>query len=80
LVKVAAGIAVGMATMITPQQLGEISDGVLSVSENPDITIPELMEVIPGPDFPTAGQILGRSGIRKAYESGRGSITIRAKA
>lgn len=69
LVNGAAGIAVGMATNIPPHQLGEIIDGVLAVSENPDITIPELMEVIPGPDFPTAGQILGRSGIRKAYES-----------
>ena len=54
--------------------LGEVIDGVLALSKNPDITIPELMEYIPGPDFPTAGYILGRSGIRKAYETGRGSI------
>ncbi|MDA7024990.1 DNA gyrase subunit A [Bacillus sp. CLL-7-23] len=80
LVNGAAGIAVGMATNIPPHQLGEIVNGVLAVSQNPDITIAELMEIIPGPDFPTAGMIMGRSGIRKAYETGRGSITIRAKA
>ena len=79
LVNGAAGIAVGMATNIPPHQLGEIIDGVLAISKDPDITVAELMEIIPGPDFPTAGQILGRSGIRKAYETGRGSITIRAK-
>ena len=79
LVNGAAGIAVGMATNVPPHQLGEVIDGVLALSKDPDITIPELMEIIPGPDFPTAGQILGRSGIRKAYETGRGSITIRAK-
>jgi DNA gyrase subunit A len=79
LVNGATGIAVGMATNIPPHQLGEVIDGVLALSKDPDITIPELMEIIPGPDFPTAGQIIGRSGIRKAYETGRGSITIRAK-
>ncbi|MBE4907925.1 DNA gyrase subunit A [Bacillus luteolus] len=79
LVNGAAGIAVGMATNIPPHQLGEVIDGVLAVSRDSDITISELMEIIPGPDFPTGGQILGRSGIRKAYETGRGSITIRAK-
>ncbi|WP_110114523.1 DNA gyrase subunit A [Bacillus sp. CGMCC 1.16541] len=79
LVNGSAGIAVGMATNIPPHQLGEVIDGVLAVSRDPEITIPELMEIIPGPDFPTAGQILGRSGIRKAYETGRGSITLRAK-
>ncbi|WP_338779208.1 DNA gyrase subunit A [Metabacillus sp. FJAT-52054] len=79
LVNGAAGIAVGMATNIPPHQLGEVIDGVLAVSKNPDVTIAELMEIIPGPDFPTAGQILGRSGIRKAYETGRGSIIVRAK-
>lgn len=73
------GIAVGMATNIPPHQLGEVIDGVLAISKDPDITIQELMDIIPGPDFPTAGLILGRSGIRKAYETGRGSITIRAK-
>ncbi|OZT12864.1 DNA gyrase subunit A [Priestia aryabhattai] len=79
LVNGSAGIAVGMATNIPPHQLGEVIDGVLAISKNQDITIPELMEIIPGPDFPTAGQILGRSGIRKAYETGKGSIIIRAK-
>ena len=58
---------------------GEVIDGVLALSHNPDITIAELMEYIPGPDFPTAGLILGRSGIRRAYETGRGSIMLRAK-
>lgn len=75
----AAGIAVGMATNIPPHQLGEVIDGVLAVSENPAITTEELMEIIPGPDFPTGGLILGRSGIRRAYETGRGSLLIRAK-
>ncbi|HWO97467.1 MAG TPA: DNA gyrase subunit A [Bacillus sp. (in: firmicutes)] len=79
LVNGSSGIAVGMATNIPPHQLGEIIDGVLALSKDPDMTIGELMEYIPGPDFPTAGQILGRSGIRKAYETGRGSITLRAK-
>lgn len=79
LVNGAAGIAVGMATNIPPHQLGEVIDGVLEVSKNPDITIDELMEIVKGPDFPTSGQILGRSGIRKAYQTGRGSIIIRAK-
>jgi DNA gyrase subunit A len=79
LVNGSSGIAVGMATNIPPHQLGEVIDGVLAISKDPDLTIAELMEYIPGPDFPTAGQILGRSGIRKAYETGRGSITLRAK-
>ncbi len=79
LVNGSSGIAVGMATNIPPHQLGEVIDGVLAVSKQPDITIDELMEYIPGPDFPTAGIILGRSGIRKAYQTGRGSITLRAK-
>lgn len=79
LVNGSSGIAVGMATNIPPHQLGETIDGVLEVSKNPDITIDELMEIIPGPDFPTAGLILGRSGIRKAYQTGRGSIILRAK-
>jgi DNA gyrase subunit A len=80
LVNGASGIAVGMATNIPPHNLGEVIDGVLELSKNPDITVPELMEIIPGPDFPTSGEILGREGIRKAYQSGRGSIIIRAKA
>ncbi len=79
LVNGSSGIAVGMATNIPPHQLGEVIDGVLEVSKNPDVTIDELMEIIPGPDFPTSGLILGRSGIRKAYQTGRGSITLRAK-
>ncbi|MEA3577626.1 DNA gyrase subunit A [Peribacillus frigoritolerans] len=79
LVNGSSGIAVGMATNIPPHQLGEVIDGVLALSKNPEITIPELMEYIPGPDFPTAGLILGRSGIRKAYETGKGSIIQRAK-
>ncbi|QNR19677.1 DNA gyrase subunit A [Exiguobacterium sp. Helios] len=80
LVNGSSGIAVGMATNIPPHQLGEVIDGVLALSHNPDITISELMQHIPGPDFPTAGEILGRSGIRRAYETGRGSIIVRAKA
>ncbi|MDQ6595350.1 DNA gyrase subunit A [Bacillus salipaludis] len=79
LVNGTTGIAVGMATNIPPHQLGEVIDGVLAVSHDPEITTQELMEIIPGPDFPTGGIILGRSGIRKAYETGRGSITLRAK-
>ncbi|MFC2948775.1 DNA gyrase subunit A [Virgibacillus sediminis] len=80
LVNGAAGIAVGMATNIPPHNLGETIDAVLAVSKDPDITINELMENhLPGPDFPTFGQILGRSGIRKAYETGKGSLTLRAK-
>ena len=79
LVNGTSGIAVGMATNIPPHQLGEVIDAVLEVSKDPEITLPELMDIIPGPDFPTAGIILGRSGIRKAYETGRGSITLRAK-
>jgi len=79
LVNGAAGIAVGMATNIPPHHLGETIDAVIALSENPAITTEELMEIIPGPDFPTGGLILGRSGIRRAYESGRGSTIIRAK-
>lgn len=79
LVNGTSGIAVGMATNIPPHHLGETIDGVLAVAENPAITTEELMEIIPGPDFPTGGIILGRSGIRRAYETGKGSIIIRAK-
>lgn len=79
LVNGTSGIAVGMATNIPPHNLGETIDAVLALSKDPDITIEELMEYLPGPDFPTAGIIIGRSGIRKAYETGRGSITMRAK-
>ncbi len=79
LVNGTSGIAVGMATNIPPHQLGEVIDGVLAVSRDPEITIPELIDIIPGPDFPTGALILGRSGIRKAYETGRGTIKVRAK-
>ena len=79
LVNGAGGIAVGMATNIPPHNLGETIDGVLALMEKPDITIEELTEIIPGPDFPTGGSILGRSGIRAAYATGRGSIIMRAK-
>lgn len=79
LVNGSSGIAVGMATNIPPHQLGEVIDGLLALSKDKDITVQELMEYIPGPDFPTAGLIVGRSGIRRAYETGRGSITLRAR-
>lgn len=75
-----SGIAVGMATNIPPHNLGELIDGVVALIQNPEITDLELMEHIPGPDFPTGGQILGRSGIREAYTTGRGSITMRGVA
>ena len=74
------GIAVGMATNIPPHNLGEVIDGCIAYIDNNDITLSELMEHIKGPDFPTYGTILGVSGINKAYETGKGSITIRAKA
>lgn len=81
LVNGTSGIAVGMATNIPPHQLGEVIDAVLAISKNPDLTIEEIMdEYLHGPDFPTGGIILGRSGIRHAYETGKGSITIRSKA
>ncbi|MBP1173931.1 MULTISPECIES: DNA gyrase subunit A [Paenibacillus] len=79
LVNGVGGIAVGMATNIPPHNLGEVIDGVQALIENPDITPMELMDYIQGPDFPTAGYILGRSGIRQAYQTGRGSVTMRAK-
>ena len=74
------GIAVGMATKIPPHNLGEVIDGIVALIDNPDITIDELMEYIPGPDFPTGAQIMGTSGIRAAYTTGRGKLKIRAKA
>ncbi|MFH4877518.1 DNA gyrase subunit A [Staphylococcus cohnii] len=80
LVNGASGIAVGMATNIPPHNLTEVINGVLSLSYNPDITIAELMEDVQGPDFPTAGIILGKSGIRRAFETGRGSVQMRARA
>lgn len=74
------GIAVGMATNIPPHNLGEVIDGCIAYIDNRDITIDEIMEYVKGPDFPTGAKILGNSGIKKAYETGRGSITLRAKA
>ncbi len=75
-----AGIAVGMATNIPPHNLGELIEGVLALIANPEIEDRELRQIIPGPDFPTGGQILGRKGIRETYEGGRGSITMRGVA
>jgi len=74
------GIAVGMATNIPPHNLGEVIDGCIAYIDNPDIDTDGLMQIIKGPDFPTGGIILGNSGIKKAYETGRGTITIRSKA
>jgi len=79
LVNGAGGIAVGMATNIPPHNLGEVVDACLALIENPDIATERLLEIVPGPDFPTGGLILGRSGARKAYLEGRGSVVIRAK-
>ena len=80
LVNGTTGIAVGMATNIPPHNLGEVVDGCVAYIDNHDIELPELMKYIKGPDFPTGATILGNSGIRKAYETGRGIITIRSKA
>ncbi|MBV7409804.1 DNA gyrase subunit A [Maritimibacter sp. DP1N21-5] len=79
LVNGAGGIAVGMATNIPPHNLGEVVDATLAMIENPDISDERLMEIIPAPDFPTGGVILGRAGARKAYLEGRGSVILRAK-
>ncbi|HWK86488.1 MAG TPA: DNA gyrase subunit A [Xanthobacteraceae bacterium] len=76
----AGGIAVGMATNIPPHNLGELIDGLTALIDNPSLSIDELNEIIPGPDFPTGGLILGRSGIRDAYRTGRGSIMMRGRA
>ncbi len=75
----AGGIAVGMATNIPPHNLGELIDGCLALIENPAIPLEEIMQIIPGPDFPTGAMILGRAGIRSAYETGRGSVLMRSK-
>jgi DNA gyrase subunit A len=80
LVNGSSGIAVGMATNIPPHNLREVVDGLVMVIDNPDVTIDELIKVIPGPDFPTRGYLYGRGGIREAYTTGRGIITLRAKA
>ena len=79
LINGAVGIAVGMATNIPPHNLSETIQAIFAVMDDPDITVPQLMEVIKGPDFPTGGIILGRKGIRQAFETGRGSIMIRSK-
>jgi len=79
LINGSTGIAVGMTTNIPPHNLNEAIDATLAVAENPDITVEELMNIIKGPDFPTGGIILGRSGIRKAYETGVGSLVVRSK-
>ncbi|WP_085675433.1 MULTISPECIES: DNA gyrase subunit A [unclassified Pseudomonas] len=80
LVNGSSGIAVGMATNIPPHNLGEVIDGCLALIDNPDVTIDELMQFIPGPDFPTAGIINGRQGIIEAYRTGRGRIYMRARS
>lgn len=79
LVNGATGIAVGMATNIPPHNLGETIDAVKLVLENPEVTTRDLMEVLPGPDFPTGALVMGKSGIHRAYETGKGSITLRSK-
>ena len=79
LVNGAGGIAVGMATNIPPHNLGEVIDACIALIDNPELSIEDIMQIIPGPDFPTGGAILGRGGIRQAYLTGRGSIVVRAK-
>ena len=80
LVNGAGGIAVGMATNIPPHNLGEVIDGTCALLDNPGITISELIELIPGPDFPTGGLIMGRTGIQQAYHTGRGSVVMRGRS
>ena len=80
LVNGSSGIAVGMATNIPPHNLNEVADAVVAVIQNPELTVDELMEIVPGPDFPTAGFLCGREGIRQAYRTGRGILTMRARA
>ncbi|HVQ75534.1 MAG TPA: DNA gyrase subunit A [Candidatus Binatia bacterium] len=80
LVNGSSGIAVGMATNIPPHNLAEVVDGLIALIDRPDVEIADLMKLIPGPDFPTAGYIYGRTGIREAYTTGRGVMTLRAKA
>ena len=79
LVNGADGIAVGMATNIPPHNLAEVIDGTIAMIDNPEITVDELMEYIPAPDFPTGGVIMGRSGIKRAYRTGQGNLIIRSK-
>ena len=80
LVNGANGIAVGMATSIPPHNLGEVCDALLKVIDDPNVSVDELLEIVPGPDFPTGGIICGRAGIRRGYHTGRGTIIVRAKA
>ncbi|MEM9420613.1 MAG: DNA gyrase subunit A [Planctomycetota bacterium] len=79
LVNGSLGIAVGMATSLAPHNLGEVCDAITAVVNNPDIELPELMQIIPGPDFPTGGTIMGRAGIAASYRTGRGRVTVRSK-
>ena len=79
LVNGGTGIAVGMATSLAPHNLGEVCDAITAVIENPDIDLTDLLQIIPGPDFPTGGTIMGRAGIASAYRTGRGRVTVRAK-
>ncbi len=80
LVNGSSGIAVGMATNIPPHNLGEVIDGLVALIDNPELTVSDLMKYIPGPDFPTSGIVYGLDGIKEAYETGRGRVTIRARA
>ena len=80
LVNGSGGIAVGMATSIPPHNLGEICDCIVRVIDEPGVSIDQLMEICPGPDFPTGGIIMGRTGVRRAYHTGRSTITLRARA
>ncbi|MCP6565084.1 DNA gyrase subunit A, partial [Klebsiella pneumoniae] len=79
LVNGATGIAVGMTTNIPPHNLAEVISAIHLLMDNPDATVADLMEVLPVPDFPTGGIVMGKSGIRKAYQTGRGNIIVRAK-
>ena len=79
LINGSSGIAVGMATNIPPHNLTEVIDGLIAVIEDPSISIPQLMDIITGPDFPTGAMLLGRSGIRDAYKTGRGVVIIRSR-
>ena len=80
LINGANGIAVGMATSIPPHNLGEVCDAVIRVIDEPDVSVDELLEIVPGPDFPTGGVICGRAGIRRGYYTGRSTIIVRARA
>jgi len=80
LVNGSQGIAVGMATSIPPHNLGEVCDALVKVIEDPEVSVDELLEIVPGPDFPTGGVVCGRSGIRRGYHSGRGTVVVRARS